>query len=64
MSFQAYLKNIKTKTGLEPLEFRQLAKEKGLTYKGEIMATVKANAVVKSLQGRVTQWLFMLYLKA
>ena len=31
MSFQAYLNNIKAKTGKGPAEFRQLAEEKGFT---------------------------------
>jgi hypothetical protein len=30
MSFQAYIDNIKAKTGLSPEDFKKLAKEKGL----------------------------------
>lgn len=45
MSFQAYLDNIKTKTGLGPDEFRALAAEKGLTdaKPGAIIAWLKAD---------------------
>jgi hypothetical protein len=45
MSFQAYLDNIKTKTGKSPADFRQLAKKKGLLKEG-----VKAGEIVKWLK--------------
>jgi len=38
--FQSYLENIKAKTGKTPADFRALAKEKGLTKAGEIVALV------------------------
>ena len=43
MSFQAYLDNIKAKTGKTPADFRALAAQKGLTKYGEIMAWLKAD---------------------
>ena len=36
MSFQAYIDNIKKKTGKGPEEFKKLANKKGLTKNGEI----------------------------
>lgn len=45
MSFQAYLDNIKTKTGKTPAGFKELAEKKGLlkpgTKAGEIVAWLK-----------------------
>ena len=45
MSFQAYLDNIKTKTGKTAEEFKRLARQKGLlkpgTKAGEIVAWLK-----------------------
>ncbi len=49
MSFQAYLDNIKTKTGQGPEDFRRLAEEKGFTENGQIKPGVKA--------GQITDWL-------
>ena len=47
MSFQAYLDNIKTKTGKTPDDFRALAEEKGLLQEnvktGQIVAWLKAD---------------------
>jgi len=43
MSFQAYLDNIKAKTGKTPDDFRALAAKKGLTQYREIMAWLKAD---------------------
>ena len=40
-AFQSYLDNIKAKTGLTPKDFRALAKEKGLTKAGEVVAWLK-----------------------
>ena len=45
MSFQAYLDNIKTKTGKTPEDFKKLAEEKGLLKPG-----VKAIEIVKWLK--------------
>lgn len=51
MSFQAYLDNIKTKTGKTPDEFRKLAVERGLlTPSGSLRSDVKAGAIVAWLK--------------
>jgi hypothetical protein len=50
MSFQAYLDNIKTKTGKGPDDFRQLAEQKGLLQNGEIKPGIKAGDIVKWLK--------------
>ncbi len=39
--FQSYLENIKAKTGKTPDDFRALARQKGLTKAGEIVAWLK-----------------------
>ncbi|MCC9070378.1 DUF4287 domain-containing protein [Flavobacterium sp. F-65] len=49
MSFQAYLKTIKEKTGNGPAEFRALAEQKGFTSSGKLTPTTKA--------GDITNWL-------
>jgi hypothetical protein len=49
MSFQAYIDNIKTKTGLSPEDFRLLAEEKGFVVDGAIPKTVKVT--------QITNWL-------
>jgi hypothetical protein len=45
MSFQAYIDNIKAKTGLLPEDFKKLAKKKGL-----LEPTVKAMQIVAWLK--------------
>ncbi|HWZ14061.1 MAG TPA: DUF4287 domain-containing protein [Mucilaginibacter sp.] len=50
MSFQAYLNNIKTKTGKGPKDFRELAGQKGFTQNGEIKPAVKAGDIVNWLK--------------
>lgn len=45
MSFQAYIDNIKVKTGRTPEEFKQLAEQKGLLKPG-----VKAGEIVAWLK--------------
>jgi Domain of unknown function (DUF4287) len=50
MSYQAYLKNIKAKTGKGPVEFRDLAEKKGFTVSGELKSSVKAGDIVKWLK--------------
>jgi hypothetical protein len=45
MSFQAYIENIKIKTGKTPAEFKKLATKKGLLKEG-----VKAGEIVKWLK--------------
>jgi hypothetical protein len=49
MSFQAYLKTIKEKTGNGPAEFRTLAEQKGFTLSGKLKSETKA--------GDITNWL-------
>jgi hypothetical protein len=49
MSFQAYLDNIKTKTGKVPEDFRALAEEKGFFQNDQISKGVKAT--------QITDWL-------
>jgi hypothetical protein len=43
MSFQAYIDNIKAKTGKTPQDFARLASQKGLSKHGEIVAWLKAD---------------------
>jgi len=43
MSFQAYLDNIKAKTGKSPEDFIALARKKGLVKPGEIVAWLKSD---------------------
>jgi len=50
MTFQAYLDNIKTKTGKSPDDFRKLAAGKGFTENGKLRAGVKAGAIVDWLK--------------
>lgn len=49
MSFQAYLDNIKTKTGKSATDFKKLAEKKGFLKKGKLAEDVKA--------GEIVQWL-------
>jgi hypothetical protein len=49
MSFQAYIDNIKAKTGKSPEDFKKLAEEKGFLENGHIKTTVKAT--------QITDWL-------
>lgn len=50
MSFQGYLKTIKTKTGKDAGDFRLLAEQKGFTENGVLNASVKAGDIVKWLK--------------
>ena len=50
MSFEAYLNNIKTKTGKGPEDFKTLADKKGFSQKGRIKPGVKAGDIVKWLK--------------
>jgi hypothetical protein len=47
MSFQAYLKTIKEKTGKGPADFKALAEAKGFTQ----------NGILKIKAGEITKWL-------
>ena len=49
MSFQAYIDNIKTKTGKTPDDFKKLAEKKGFIVKDEIRPGIKAT--------QITDWL-------
>ena len=50
MSFQAYLDNIKTKTGNGPEDFTKLAEQKGFLQKGELKPGVKAGQIIDWLK--------------
>jgi hypothetical protein len=50
MSFQAYIDNIKAKTGKSPEDFARLAEEKGFIENGELKKTVKAGEIVAWLK--------------
>jgi hypothetical protein len=50
MSFQAYIDNIKAKTGKSPDDFRKLAEAKGFMTAGVLNAGVKAGAIVDWLK--------------
>lgn len=50
MSFQAYLDNIKEKTGKGPDDFKRLAEAKGFTQRGQIKKDVKAGEIVNWLK--------------
>ena len=43
MSFQAYLDNIKAKTGKTPDDFSKIAADKGLTKHGDIVKWLKSD---------------------
>lgn len=50
MSFQAYIENIKAKTGKSPDDFKKLAEEKGFLKNGEMEKTVKATEITNWLK--------------
>ena len=50
MSFQAYLDNIKAKSGKTADDFKKLADKKGFTEKGKLKPGVKAGQIVKWLK--------------
>jgi len=50
MSFQAYIDNIKAKTGKSPADFRKLAEENGFLKNGELVKTVKATEITNWLK--------------
>lgn len=50
MSFQAYINNIKSKTGKSPEDFKELAEQKGFTQNGQIKPGVKSGEIVKWLK--------------
>jgi len=50
MSFQAYLDNIKAKTGKTPPEFKQLAEKKGFIIDGNLNPKTKATEITNWLK--------------
>ncbi len=50
MSFQAYIDNIKPKTGKTPADFKKLAEKKGFLKNGELVKTVKATEITNWLK--------------
>lgn len=50
MSFQAYIDNIKTKTGKSPSDFKELAEKKGFMKNGQLVKTVKATEITNWLK--------------
>lgn len=50
MSFQAYLDNIKTKTGKGPNDFREIAEQKGFLQNGKLRPSVKAGDIIQWLK--------------
>jgi hypothetical protein len=50
MSFQAYIDNIKAKTGKGPDDFKKLAEAKGFLQNGKIKDGVKAGQIVDWLK--------------
>ena len=50
MSFQAYIDNIKAKTGKGPEDFKKLAEKKGFLQKGKLNSAVKAGEIVDWLK--------------
>jgi len=50
MSFQAYLSNIKEKTGKGPEDFKKLAAKKGFLKAGKLDPKVKAGEIISWLK--------------
>lgn len=50
MTFQAYIDNIKSKTGLSPADFKKRAEEKGFLDGGKLKPEIKAGQIVKWLK--------------
>jgi Domain of unknown function (DUF4287) len=50
MSFQAYIDNIKTKTGKTPEDFKKLAEKKNFIVKGKLNDKVKATEITNWLK--------------
>jgi Domain of unknown function (DUF4287) len=50
MSFQAYINNIKEKTGKTPDDFKKLAEKKGFLENGKLKAAVKAAEILAWLK--------------
>lgn len=50
MSFQAYLDNIKAKTGKTPADFKKLAEAKGFMEQGKLNPKTKATEITNWLK--------------
>ena len=50
MSFQAYIDNVKAKTGKTPADFKKLAEKKGFLKNGQLVKTVKATEITNWLK--------------
>jgi len=50
MSFQAYIDNIKTKTGKTPEDFKKLAESKGFIIDGKLNPVTKATEITNWLK--------------
>lgn len=50
MSFQAYLDNIKAKTGKSPEDFKKLAEKKGFIMNGNLNPDTKATEITNWLK--------------
>lgn len=50
MSFQAYIDNIRTKTGKSPADFKKLAEKKGFLKEGKLNPAVKATEITNWLK--------------
>jgi len=50
MSFQAYIDNIKTKTGKTPADFKKLAENKGFIIDGKLNPKTKATEITNWLK--------------
>ncbi|MBL8523510.1 MAG: DUF4287 domain-containing protein [Betaproteobacteria bacterium] len=50
MTFQAYLDNIQTKTGMSAADFKKLAAKKGYLKDGVLKPEVKAGEIIKWLK--------------
>ena len=50
MSFQAYIDNIRTKTGKTPEDFKTLAEAKGFIKEGQLAQGIKATEVTNWLK--------------
>lgn len=50
MSFQAYMDNIKAKTGKTPADFKALAEEKGFIVNGKLNPAIKATEITNWLK--------------
>lgn len=50
MSFQAYISNIKAKTGKSPEDFKKLAEKKGFLKDDKLVPSVKATEITNWLK--------------